>query len=105
MVRMRTINATISHVDLVQAVASCGGSLANFRCGGCLNRERGVTARIFLAFGRLRQGKSGRWCKKNPGRWSRYAGGRLIQVILNGRLSVHEKSVAKSRWSLKPVVA
>ena len=28
---------------------------------------------------------------KNPGRWSRYAGGRLIQVILNGRLSVHEK--------------
>ena len=37
---------------------------------------------------------------KNPGRWSRYAGGRLIQVILNGRLSVHEKSVAKSRWSL-----
>ena len=27
-----------------------------------------------------------------------------MQVILNGRLSVHEKSVAKSRWSFKPVV-
>ena len=63
-----------------------------------------VKATIFLAFGRLRQGKSGRWCK-NPGRWWRYAGGRLIQVILNGRLSVHKNSVAKSRWSLKPVVA
>ena len=37
---------------------------------------------------------------KNGGRWSRWAGGRLIQVVLNGRLSVHEKSVAKSRWSL-----
>ena len=34
-VRMRTINATISHVDLVEAVASCGGSLANLRCGCC----------------------------------------------------------------------
>ena len=41
MVRMRTINATISHVDLVQAVASCGGSLANLRCGGCFKRECG----------------------------------------------------------------
>ena len=39
--------------------------------------------------------------EKNPGRWSRYAGGRLIQVILNSTLSVHEKSVAKTRWSLK----
>ena len=41
---------------------------------------------------------------KNAGRWSRWAGGRLTQCSLNGRLSVHEKSVAKSRWSLKPVV-
>ena len=33
--RTRTIYVAISHVDLVQAVASCGGSLANLRCGGC----------------------------------------------------------------------
>ena len=73
--RTRTIYVTISHVDLVQAVASCGGSLANLRCGGCFWRECGVKATIFLAFGRLRQGKSGRWCKKSGslvalGRWS-----------------------------------
>ena len=99
-VRMRTINATISHVDRVQAVApaSCGGSLANLRCGGCFKRECGVKARIFLAFGGRENPAVG---AKNPGRWSRYAGGRLIQVILNGRLSMHEKSVANSRWSLK----
>ena len=44
---------------------------------------------------------------KNPGHWSHYAGGRLTQVILNGRLSVHEKSVmiTKGRWLVKPVVA
>ena len=79
MVRMRTINATISQVDLVQAVASCGNSLANLRCGGCFKRECRVKARIFLAFGRLRQGKSGRWCKKSGSlvalrRWSPNAG-------------------------------
>ena len=70
--RTRKIYATISHVDLVQAVvASCGSSLANLRCGGCFQRECGVKA----------------VGAKNPGRWSRYAGGRLIQVILNGRLT------------------
>ena len=79
MVRMRTIKATISHVNLVQAVASCGGSLANLHCGGCFKKECGVRARIFLAFGRLRQGKSGRWCKKSGSlvalrRWSPITG-------------------------------
>ena len=49
MVRMRTINATISHVDRVQAATPFGGSLANLRCGGCFKRECGVKARIFLA--------------------------------------------------------
>ena len=63
------------HVDLVQAVTSCGGSLANLRCGGCFKRKCGVKATIFLAFGRLRQGTSGRIGAKNLGRWSRYAGG------------------------------
>ena len=48
-VRMRTINATISHVDRVQAATPFGGALANLRCGGCFKRECGVKARIFLA--------------------------------------------------------
>ena len=73
--RTRTIYATISHLDLVQAVASCGGSLANLRCGGCFKRECGIKARIFLSFGRLKQGKSSHWCKKSGSlvvlcRWS-----------------------------------
>ena len=63
-----------------------------------------IKSTIFLAFGRLSR-ENPTVGAKNPGRWSRYAGGRLIKVILNGTLSVHEKSVAKSRWSLKPVVA
>ena len=46
--RTRTIYATISHVDLVQAVASCDGSLANLRCGGCFKKECGLKARVFL---------------------------------------------------------
>ena len=51
------------------------GSLANLCCGGCFKRECWVKARIFLAFGRLRQGKSGRWCKNSGSlvalrRWS-----------------------------------
>ena len=55
--RMRTINATISHVDRVQAVASCGGSLANLRCGGYFKRECGVKARPFSCFWSLKTGK------------------------------------------------
>ena len=37
---------------------------------------------------------------KNAGCWSCYAGGSLIQCTFNGRLSMHEKAVTKSRWSL-----
>ena len=48
MVRMHTINATISHVDLVQAVASCGGFLANLRWGGCFKRNVGSKQGFFL---------------------------------------------------------
>ena len=81
-VRTRTIHATISYVDLVQAVASCGGSFANLRCSGCLKRECGVKATIFVVLGRLiitRQEKSGHWCKKSGSlvalrRWSPNAG-------------------------------
>ena len=73
--RTRKIYAPISHVDLVQVVDSCGSSFAKLRCGGCFQSECGVKATIFLAFGRLRQGKSGRWCKKSGSlvalrRWS-----------------------------------
>ena len=37
-VRTRSIYAMIIRVNLVHAVASCGGFLANLRCGGCFGR-------------------------------------------------------------------
>ena len=52
--------------------------------------------RFFFAFGREREGKSGRCCKKCR-LLVTLAGGRLAECILKGRLSVHEKAVAKSR--------
>ena len=103
MVRTRSIYAMTIHVSLVQAVASCGGFLANLRCGAVLTVNMGTKQRFsFYLVAKDRENPV--LGAKNAGRWSRYAGGRLIQVTLNGRLSVHEKSVAKSRWSLKPVV-
>ena len=40
--------------------------------------------------------------RDNPGRWSRKAGGRYSQCSFCMKLSVHEKVVVGSRWSLKP---
>ena len=40
------------HVNLVQAVASCGSLLANLRHGGCFNSKYVDKATLFLAFGR-----------------------------------------------------
>ena len=42
------VYATISHVDLVQALVSCGSSLANLRCRGCFQRECGLKQTIFF---------------------------------------------------------
>ena len=54
----------------MKAVASCGGFLANLRCGGCFDSNYGDKATLFLAFGRQREGKSVVGAK-NSGRWSR----------------------------------
>ena len=40
------------HVNLVQAVASCGSFLAHLRCGGCFDGKYVDKATLFLAFGR-----------------------------------------------------
>ena len=42
---------------------------------------------------------------EKPGRWSRKAGGRYSQCSVCMKLSVHEKAVVGSRWSLFAVVA
>ena len=67
--RTRTIYATKSHVDLVQAVGSCGGSLANLRCGGCFKERMWDQSKDFSSKPAVGE--------KSPDRWSRYAGGRL----------------------------
>ena len=87
--------------------ASCSGSLANLRCGGCFDSECGVKAPLFLPFvteDRVNLAVGA----KNACHWSHNAGNRLIQCILNGRLSgsVPDEVVYKSRSSLyKPAVA
>ena len=88
----------------MQAVASCGGYLANLCCGGCFDRECGVKATVFLRLV-AKNRENPAVGAKNDGRCLRYAGGRRIQRILNGSHSVHKISVAKSRLPLKPVVA
>ena len=80
-------------------MASCGSFLANLRFGASLTVNIG-TKQCFSLLLVAKDRENPVLGAKNAGRWSRYAGGRLIQVTLNGRLSVHEKSVAKSRWSL-----
>ena len=48
MVRTRSIYAMIIHVNLVQAVAACGGFLANLRCGGGFTVNVGTKQRFSL---------------------------------------------------------
>ena len=85
-----------------------GGLMRWFSCKlalwCCSDSKYGDKATLFLAWV-AKDRENPVLGAKNAGRWSRCAGGRQIQVTLNGRLSVHEKSVAKSRWSLRPVVA
>ena len=57
-----------------------------------------------LSNGRSTQGKQADGARK-PGRWSRKAGGRYSQCSFCMKLSVHEKAVVGSRWSLFTVVA
>ena len=58
------------HSDILGRSGPNGGltwsfSLANLmRCVSCFDRKCGVKATLFLVFGRLRQEKSYRWCKK-----------------------------------------
>ena len=92
----RTIYATISHVAPVQAVASCGASLATLHCGGCFNfscfwslktgKIRPLVQKILVA-GRVTQVVASCrsfWMADSAGmkNWSVKAGGRLRQVLL-----------------------
>ena len=77
--------------------------LSNLCCGGCFDGKCG-SKQLFSLLLVAKDRENPAVVSKKGRSLSRYAGGRLAQCIVNGRLSVHEKSVAKSRWSLKPVV-
>ena len=66
---------------------------------GELHKEGGFGS----AHGRSTQVKQADGARK-PGRWSRKAGGHYSQCSFCMKLSVHEKGVDGSRWSLFTVV-
>ena len=84
-------------------------SLANLRSGGCFDSKYLMRVSLrndFSCVWSLKTRKIWPVGAKIAGRRSCYAGGIYeIQYILYGRHSMHEKLGAKSRRSLKPVVA
>ena len=60
----------IVHVNLVQAVASRGGFLANLRCGGCFDSKMGTKQRFSLLLV-AKDRENPVVGAKNAGRWSR----------------------------------
>ena len=75
------------------------GLLSNFRWRTL--QKKAVSDRHMVALRR----ENGPTVHEKPGRWSRKAGGRYSQCSFCVKLSVHEKAVVGSRWSLFAVVA